>query len=40
MACLGFAAHAQTGENVDFRSGINQDELDRLLKKYVNERDS
>jgi hypothetical protein len=30
-------AHAQTGENVDVRAGINHDEFDRLLKKYVNE---
>ena len=27
----------QTGENVDVRAGINHDEFDRLLKKYVNE---
>jgi hypothetical protein len=30
-------APAQTGENVDVRAGINHDEFDRLLKKYVNE---
>jgi uncharacterized protein DUF547 len=30
-------SRAQTGENVDVRSGINQDAFDRLLKKYVNE---
>ncbi len=30
-------AHSQTGENVDVRAGINHDEFDRLLKKYVNE---
>jgi uncharacterized protein DUF547 len=30
-------AHAQTGENVDVRAGINHDEFDRLLKKYVND---
>jgi hypothetical protein len=30
-------AHAQTGENVDVRAGINHDEFDRLLKQYVNE---
>jgi hypothetical protein len=30
-------ARAQTGENVDVRSGINHDEYSRLLKKYVNE---
>jgi hypothetical protein len=37
---LIFAAittRAQKGENVDVRSGINHDEFDRLLKKYVNE---
>jgi uncharacterized protein DUF547 len=36
----GVAARAQqnqTGENVDVRSGINHDDYDRLLKKYVNE---
>src|SRR5213595_2078616 len=30
-------ARGQTGENVDVRSGIDHDEFDRLLKKYVNE---
>jgi len=30
-------ARAQTGENVDVRAGINHEEYDRLLKKYVNE---
>jgi hypothetical protein len=30
-------AHAQTGENVDVRAGINHDEFERLLKQYVNE---
>jgi hypothetical protein len=30
-------ARAQTGENVHVRSGINHNEYDRLLKKYVNE---
>jgi hypothetical protein len=30
-------AHAQTGENVDVPAGINHEEIDRLLKKYVNE---
>ena len=30
-------ALAQTGENVDLAAGINHDEFDRLLKKYVNE---
>src|SRR6266852_7028251 len=33
----GAIARAQTGENVDVRAGINHDEFDRLLKKYVNE---
>jgi len=40
LVALGIAARAQqnqTGENVDVRSGINHDEYDRLLKKYVNE---
>src|SRR5438552_7343587 len=31
------AARAQTGENVNVHAGINHDEYDRLLKKYVNE---
>ena len=31
------AARAQTGENVNVSAGINHDEFDRLLKKYVNE---
>jgi Protein of unknown function, DUF547 len=30
-------ARAQTGENVDVRSGMNHNEYDQLLKKYVNE---
>jgi hypothetical protein len=34
---LTLTTHAQTGENVDVRAGINHDEFDRLLKKYVNE---
>jgi hypothetical protein len=34
---IGAIARAQTGENVDVRAGINHDEFDRLLKKYVNE---
>jgi len=39
LLCVGIAARArgQTGENVEVRSGINHDEFDRLLKKYVNE---
>ncbi len=39
LVCVGVAARAegQTGENVDVRSGINHDEFDRLLKKYVND---
>jgi hypothetical protein len=41
LLVIGFAvvvlrARAQTGENVDVRAGINHDEYDRLLKKYVN----
>jgi hypothetical protein len=34
---MAVAARAQTGENVNVRSGINHNEFDRLLKKYVNE---
>jgi hypothetical protein len=30
-------ARAQTGENVHVRSGLNHNEYDHLLKKYVNE---
>src|SRR5206468_5513584 len=30
-------AHSQTGENVDVAAGINHDEFDQVLKKYVNE---
>ena len=39
LVCVGAAAgtKGQTGENVDVRSGINHDQFDRLLKKYVNE---
>ena len=39
LVCVGAVARTkgQTGENVDVRSGINHDEFDRLLKKYVNE---
>jgi Protein of unknown function, DUF547 len=33
----GAIARGQTGESVDIRAGINHDEFDRLLKKYVNE---
>jgi hypothetical protein len=33
----GAIARAQTGENVDVRAGINHDEFNRLLEKYVNE---
>jgi hypothetical protein len=33
----GVAARVQTGENVDVRAGINHEEFDCLLKKYVNE---
>ena len=34
---VAITAYAQAGENVNVRSGINHDELDRLLKKYVSE---
>jgi len=40
LILVSATAHArgnQTGEDVDVRAGINHDELDRLLKKYVNE---
>jgi len=40
LISAGVAARAQgnqTGESVDVRAGINHDEYDRLLKKYVNE---
>lgn len=37
FAFISLITHAQTGENVDLPSGINHDEFDRLLKKYVNE---
>jgi len=39
LVCVGAAAgtKGQTGENVDVLAGINHDEYDRLLKKYVNE---
>jgi hypothetical protein len=37
LVCAGVAARAQTGENVDVRSGIKHEEYDRLLKKYLNE---
>jgi hypothetical protein len=30
-------ARAQTGENVQVRSGVNHNEYDQLLRKYVNE---
>jgi hypothetical protein len=33
----GAIARGQTGETVDVRAGINHDEFDRLLQKYVNE---
>lgn len=37
---VGAATHARagTGENVDVRAGINHDDFERLLKKYVDER--
>jgi hypothetical protein len=34
---VGITTRAQKGENVDVRAGINHDEFDQLLKKYVNE---
>src|SRR5438034_7733433 len=34
---IRLTARPQTGENVDVRSGIDHDDFDRLLKKYVNE---
>src|SRR5919197_624315 len=37
LASVAITARAQTGENVNIRSGINHNEYDRLLKKYVNE---
>ena len=37
FALLNLTAHAQTGENVEVRAGIDHTECDRLLKKYVNE---
>src|SRR5260370_30700700 len=37
FAFFSLTTHAQTGENVDVPAGINHDEFDRLLKKYVNE---
>src|SRR5205809_4834502 len=39
LVCVGAVERTkgQTGENVDVRSGIDHDEYDRLLKKYVNE---
>jgi hypothetical protein len=33
----GAIARAQSGENVDVPAGINHDEFNRLLEKYVNE---
>lgn len=37
LGISSLTTHAQTGENVNVRSGINHDEFDHLLKKYVNE---
>jgi uncharacterized protein DUF547 len=34
---LSLTARAQTGQDVDVRAGINHNDYDRLLKKYVNE---
>jgi hypothetical protein len=35
---IAIKVHAQTGENVEARAGIDHSQFDRLLKKYVNER--
>jgi hypothetical protein len=37
LVFAGAVARGQTGENVEVRAGINHDEFDRLLKKYVDE---
>src|SRR2546427_6902884 len=37
IAVAARAQQNQRGENVDVRTGIQHDEYDRLLKKYVNE---
>jgi hypothetical protein len=37
LLSMSLVMHAQTGENVEVRAGINHEEFDRLLKKYVNE---
>ncbi len=39
FVCVGIAkrARGQTGEKVEVSAGINHDNYDRLLKKYVNE---
>jgi hypothetical protein len=37
LTFVAMISRAQTGENVDVRSGIDHGEFDRLLKKYVNE---
>jgi hypothetical protein len=39
LVLVGAATHARagTGENVEVRAGINHDDFDRLLKKYVDE---
>jgi Protein of unknown function, DUF547 len=34
---VAITTRAQKGENVDVAAGVHHDELDRLLKKYVNE---
>ena len=40
FVCVGIAkrVRGQTGENVEVSAGINHDDYDRLLKKYVNDR--
>jgi hypothetical protein len=37
FALFNLIAHAQTGENVEVRAGIDHNEFERLLNKYVNE---
>lgn len=38
LLCPALAQENATGEKVSVRAGIKHDDLDRLLKKYVNER--
>ena len=39
FVCVGVAVRGsgQTGENVEVSAGINHDNYDRFLKKYLNE---